>query len=143
MRQIFTPNLGMIITEKCNMNCGHCLQGCGPKNTISKEVIETTLQQFRYIGNLSVCGGEPTLATKEMGILFNHIIKNNLCVDCVSVVINGTIYSEDFLRLLDEMSTYIYHRENPLFIPEVRFAISDDKYHKRYMIEHDLLGAYY
>ena len=56
--QTATNNLGMIVTKKCNMNCAHCLQGYGERRTMCRQVMINTLQQFRYIANLSVCGGE-------------------------------------------------------------------------------------
>ena len=44
MKKIYIQNLGMIITNKCNLNCDHCLRGekCDNKS-MSDEIIKKTL----------------------------------------------------------------------------------------------------
>lgn len=140
--EIATNNLGMIITEVCNMNCAHCLQGSGPKRTMSREVMITTLRQFRYIANLSVCGGEPTLALKQMEDLFSYIVDNKIRVEGISTTINGTIYSDEFLRILAYIDDYMQHIDETIFEPSTVFFISQDKYHEGYMQELGITGEY-
>lgn len=101
-----------------------------------------TLQQFRYIANLSVCGGEPTLAIQEIEQLFSHVIDNNIRVEGVTTTINGTIYSEDLLRLLAEMDEYMRKSKPVVFEPITRFTISRDKYHSIYMQQIGLADGY-
>lgn len=57
MKKLAVANLGLIITERCNLNCAHCLMGGCTNKIKSDEVIEVTLSQFNYIMNLSICGG--------------------------------------------------------------------------------------
>ena len=43
MKKIYIQNLGMIVTEKCNLNCAHCLRGKCSDKVMSDEVIDATL----------------------------------------------------------------------------------------------------
>ena len=67
MKKIYIQNLGMIITNKCNLNCEHCLrwEKCDNKS-MSDKVIEKTLDQICAIGNLCICGGWITLALDKL-----------------------------------------------------------------------------
>lgn len=140
MNKIATTNLGLIITERCNLNCRHCLMGGATSRIMSDEVIEATLSQFKYIMGLSICGGEPTLALDRMKKIFDYIIENKILVDNVSVTINGTIYSEEFLKLLDQIENFI----NPYHKKPVRtnFRISYDPFHTEELKRLGLVDKY-
>lgn len=140
MKKICVQNLAMILTNKCNLNCNHCLRGCKNDHCMSDDVINATLNQIKGISNLSICGGEPTLALDVLENLFNQIIKNNIYLEEVSCVINGTNYSEKFLELLESISEYVtfIKKKNEVF-----FNISYDQYHieeiKRLKLEKQFL----
>ena len=139
MDKIYVQNLAMIITNKCNMNCAHCLRGNKDDLCMSKKVIKSTLRQIAGIGNLSICGGEPTLALDTLESIFNYVIDHNIMVEQVSVTINGTIYSLEFLNLLNYINEYI------TFLSEDNsaiFAISDDNYHIEELKRLDLYDKY-
>ena len=128
MKNISVMNLGMIITNKCNIDCKHCMRGKKCNNSMSDEVIEATLSQLKMIQNLGICGGEPTLAIDVMEKIFNYIIKNQIIVEEVTTIINGTIYSLNFLECLDMIEKYILKYLTPRKNP-ASFKISYDKYH--------------
>jgi MoaA/NifB/PqqE/SkfB family radical SAM enzyme len=107
MNKVYIQNLGMIITNKCNLNCSHCLRGCKNNKDMSKGVIEATLNQIVGIGNLCICGGEPTLALDVLEYIFSYIIDNRIFLNQVLITINGTNYSLEFLRLLNYIGDYI------------------------------------
>ena len=90
MNKLRIQNLALIVTERCNLNCAHCLRGKCSNKVMSDEVIEKTLSQFSAIGNLAICGGEPTFAISQMEKIFSYIIDNKILVDQVTLVINGT-----------------------------------------------------
>ena len=124
--KIYIQNLGMIVTNKCNLNCGHCLRGCKNDQDMSQEVIEATLGQLIGIGNLCLCGGEPTLVPQTIESIFNNIIKNKIRIEEVSTTINGTNYSPRFLELLDYINDYMMHLTSN---GSTAFFISYDHYH--------------
>ena len=127
MDKISVQNLAMIVTEMCNLNCAHCLRGGCSTKMMSDEVIEKTLSQFSSIGNLAICGGEPTYAIRQLEKIFSYIIDNHIVVNQVTLVINGTRYTEDFLKVLGYIEEYINYRK--LSKSLTTFAISWDKFH--------------
>lgn len=124
MSKVHIQNLGMIITNNCNMNCKHCLRGKSCNKNMSKDVIEATLNQFIAIGNLCLCGGEPTLVLDVIEEIFTYMIHNKIIVDQISMTINGTIYSLEFLKLLDSISL---HSPNCRIILEISYDIYHQK----------------
>ena len=92
---------------------------------ITDQVIETTFDQIAGIGVLNIAGGEPTLVLDCVEKVISYIIKQQIPVEDFTVTINGTVYSVEFLRLLDEISCYIGDSGK-----HTLFAISIDKYHK-------------
>lgn len=127
MGKVCLQNLGMIITERCNLNCGHCMRGGCSNKVMSDEVIEATLDQVCAIGCLSICGGEPLLALDRIEKIFTSIIEKEIVIDKVAVTINGTIYEKDFLDMLDFINEYIVNFDGR----HIYLDISNDIYHKR------------
>lgn len=121
MEKACIQNLGLIITEDCNLDCRHCLRGKKCQKCMSKEVIEATLNQCIYIRNLCLCGGEPLMHLEPIIHIIETILKKYIIVDEISIVINGTIYREDFISLLK--------RINNKLKDGTKIAISHDKYH--------------
>ena len=129
MRKFVIMNLEMIVTNKCNLDCGHCMRGQKCNNSMSDEVIEATLGQVLAIHNLGICGGEPTLAVDVIEKIFNYIMEKGIIVECVTTVINGTIYSNKFLECLEMIEKYI-EKELPNRLEKSSFVISRDIYHQ-------------
>ncbi len=124
MKKCYIENLAFNVTDNCNLNCAHCLRGKKINNYISDEVIEKALDQVACIGNIAINGGEPTLAISKIEKIISYIIDNSIQVDEFTMTINGTIYSEELLKLLDEIDNYI-GSDNL----QALFAISLDDYH--------------
>lgn len=127
MNKLRIQNLALIVTERCNLNCAHCLRGGCSDKVMSDNVIKATLDQFEFIGNLTICGGEPTLALDRVEKIFNYIAENKIFVGNVTFTINGTIYSEEFLKLLDYVEPYLEFDKSSL--SPAYFGISLDKFH--------------
>lgn len=127
MNKLFVQNLCLIVTERCNLNCAHCMRGKCSNKVMADKVIEATLGQFYHIQNLSICGGEITMALDTLEKIFSYVIDNNIIVEMVTMVINVTIYSDDFLKMLDYMSSYINNKKMKEL--SANFVISKDMYH--------------
>ena len=54
-------HLAIEVTQRCNLNCDHCLRGCARNVNITKEIIDKTLDNFEHISSITFTGGEPTL----------------------------------------------------------------------------------
>ena len=127
MNKLRIQNLAMIVTERCNLNCAHCLRGGCSDKVMSDNVIKATLDQFEFIGNLTICGGEPTLALDRVEKILKYIVENKIFVGNVTFTINGTIYSEDFLKLLDYVEPHLEFDKS--LLSPAYFGISFDKFH--------------
>ena len=135
MNKVSIQNLAMIVTDYCNLNCEHCLRGCKSNKMMSKEVIEATFNQLSAIGNLVLCGGEPTLALDVIEKIFSYISNNKILVNQISTTINGTNFSLEFLGLLEDISNYIPDNN-------VMFTISYDTYHQQELERLNMIKKY-
>lgn len=140
MRQAYVQNLCMIVTEKCNLNCAHCMRGDKTCKSMSDDVIKATLDNVYGMCNLAICGGEPTMACDVIEKLFITIVNEKKWIENVSVVINGSIYSEEFLRLLKYINEYINmfskNKRN------IKLMISFDDYHSHEIIKLNMTDLY-
>lgn len=142
MKKIYIQNLAMIITENCNLDCKHCLRGKKCNKSMSDEVIKVTLDQVGIIGNLCICGGEPTMAVDVLEKIFSYIVDNHIIVNCVTCVINGTIYSKSFLEAYSYINDYIKStRSNDKVKPY--FQVSYDDYHMEEIEKWKLTKEYF
>ena len=124
MEKIYVDSLAMIVTDRCNLDCAHCLRGCKRNLDMSDEVIDATLGQIRSIGNLAINGGEPALVIDKIEKIINYVVEKHIKLREFTITLNGTIYSEKLLELLDYINDYIGDEGiNSLL------AISLDDYH--------------
>lgn len=124
MGKCYIQNLALIVTNKCNLDCSHCLRGAKNNNCMSDSVIESTLDQVNGVGNLAINGGEPTLVLDRLEKIISYVIERHIIIDEFTITINGTMYSEQLLELLDEINRYIGSDGISALL-----AISLDKYH--------------
>lgn len=135
MEKACIQNLGLMITEDCNLDCRHCMRGKKCARYMSKEVIEATLSQCKYIRNLCICGGEPLMHLEPLSYIIDCILKYNIRVDEISYTINGTIYKEEFITLLKRISNKLKDGTT--------LAISYDIYHLEEIAKHNLTEIYF
>lgn len=138
MSKLYIQNLGLIITEQCNLKCMHCMRGVATSKNMKEEVIEQ-LNQIDSIGNLTVCGGEPTLSLPTLEKVLTFIVDNHIGLDNLTMTINGTNYSDELLRLLDYIDEYIPKRKSNV---NALFGISKDPFHLKDIKEKGKLDEY-
>ena len=143
MEKFYIQTLGMVVTEECNMNCRHCLRGEKSNHKMTDEVIEGTLSQVDAIGNLAICGGEPTLAVDVIGKIFDTAIKKRIIIDRVSAIINGLYYSKDFLEQFEYIENYLDIISRYPNEVHATFNISSDDYHLEEVKKYNLTDRYY
>lgn len=126
MNNLYVDNLGIIITEKCNLNCAHCFRGDKQCRDISFEVIDAIVNQVKAMDILNICGGAPTMAVDKLSYLFKKIIEKRILVRNICITINGTIYNAKLMEMCQKMNEYIRKR-----FPDggVGIYVSFDKYH--------------
>ena len=57
-----SDDLELILTQKCNFTCEHCMRGECSNKEITEDVLDATFKKFIYIENLALGGGEIALA---------------------------------------------------------------------------------
>ena len=58
--------LSIMVTGRCNMTCEHCLRGDPVPDDISDNVLNEFFSKTKFISELILSGGEPTLAIPRM-----------------------------------------------------------------------------
>lgn len=129
-------NIAFEVTRKCNMKCQHCMRGDAQNHTISREVIDKTLDEISLIGNMLLTGGEPFLEPEIIDYICEGIIKRKIPIMGVSVATNGTIknksIAESFNKLTDYIAEYCVKDKNwdrKQLRTIGKITISCDKYH--------------
>jgi hypothetical protein len=77
------------VTRKCNMNCEHCLRGDAQRKIIKDEYIYKFMQLIDNIGNLTITGGEPTLAMDSLEKIRECAVYGRADIGNVYMVTNG------------------------------------------------------
>ena len=135
MQKIFIPNLEISITDKCNLNCAHCMRGEKKSKNISNVDLEAIFNEVRYVSNLTVTGGEPLMAKDRLIYLIYALKKFNVSVEQFGFTTNGSLYDKEFEEIFDEYEKYLEKTpktysslsdDNRVYID-----FSDDEYHQK------------
>lgn len=104
--QLIAPyQIGLDITNKCNLRCLHCYNSSGENGLINNELSD--IEVLNFISNVSelnlynfcFCGGEPLLR-KDLIIECSKILKQKNTI--VSIVTNGLLANHDTIDQLVE-----------------------------------------
>lgn len=117
-------NLMFEITRKCNMNCEHCMRGEQQDITMSSEVIKNVLDVTSEIDNLTLTGGEPSLAPNVIRCIVYHLKSRGIKLGSFFCATNAALYSEEFVNQLNELYKYSQNKE------KCALSISIDQFHK-------------
>lgn len=121
-------NLIIAITERCNMNCAHCMRGDGKNRDVTREIIDLTLKDVNYIGSITLTGGEPTLNIDAIEYVLDKCKELDIPVGSFYIVTNGKIVTERFLIACLKWHAYcIKHSAEPEYSG---VALSQDKFHE-------------
>jgi len=125
-KQLYVENAEIIVTQKCNLACAHCMRGNSCNKEISDEVIDAFFDKFIEFGNLSIGGGEPSLAVERIRRVLEIAKEKNISVKALNVTTNAAVYNEDFAKVLLEWQDYVDYclHEYPDGFGEGEFKIS-------------------
>ncbi len=118
-------NMVIEITRKCNMVCDHCLRGNAQNIEIPDHVINQFFHEMRngYIDNLTITGGEPSLAPHKINTIIEAAKHNHVDIGSFYIATNAKEVSDEFL--LAVMRLHCYCSDNEL--SAVNY--SNDDYH--------------
>lgn len=138
MDKLTFDDLGIEITRRCNMTCGHCLRGEAENVHLSREYVDQLLAQTEMIGALDFFGGEPTLNVDIMEYILDQLYERGIPVLQFGMVTNGLICNDRIINVLKGYSELIQTcRETCCKQAELaelwdytRIGVSFDSYHK-------------
>lgn len=140
---LFAIDLELILTQKCNLACEHCMRGACSNKEISEEVLDATFSKFAYIDNLALGGGEIALVPHTIRKVTAALKKYNTTIHHCNFTSNGTVVNQETLDALKELQDYIVscndhphlftsppeQKDVPMFV-----CFSFDDYHLKEMI---------
>ncbi len=105
--------LSIELTRKCNMCCDFCSRGDAQDITITKEIIDKTLDEVQNIPlyEIRIHGGEPLLAPDMFCYLVDEIISRRIIVGSVLIFSNGTVKDETIREALKRLADYLVKTE--------------------------------
>lgn len=124
---LYIQELSLEITQRCNLDCRHCLKGDARNVCMSEEILDAVFSQIPIIGGIFLSGGEPFLAPHVIKMLIDKIKKYKVIFFQWAIYTNGTIYSDEIVELLKELDSL---RVKDSSIKAKSFiGISGDEYH--------------
>ena len=126
--KISIDNLVIEITQKCNMQCYHCLRGAARRNNTSRRMINRIFDLFNgCISSLTIGGGEPSMNIEALEDICDNMIRSDN-VYSVYIVTNGRVYREKFLNKVYNLFNSVCYDEGTN-----RLAFSFDRYHDAFL----------
>lgn len=119
-KKIALLNAEIILTQKCNLSCPHCMRGCSTNKEISPEALDGFFSKICHIDQLSLGGGEITLSTNSIRLLTQKLKEHNIGVMRADFASNGLFVNDEVLDALDELKKYIEEcrkKTSGFFIP--------------------------
>lgn len=109
MEKILFGGLYLEITRRCQLKCAHCMRGDSQDVNMSKEIIDSILDQCAGIFEVFFTGGEPTLSIDAMDYFLKEVQKRKIPLGKLGFVTNGISITDtlkDFLlRAYDYITT--------------------------------------
>ena len=97
-------NVIIEFSRKCNMTCPHCLRGSACNKTMPSDVMQKIIDTFDYISDMTVGGGESSLAVKQIQEFTNLLLYGNKTeIGSVYVVTNGKRCTMGFLNTIKKL----------------------------------------
>ncbi len=105
---IILQNAEILLTQKCNLHCDHCLRGDATNKTITRDVLDAFFDNIFYIQNLSLGGGEISLEPELIRMVTASLKSSKIIgVGRVNMTTNGTNVTDEFVDALRELTDYV------------------------------------
>lgn len=137
-------DLEIILTQKCNLACEHCLRGNCTNKEISEDVVNEIFKRFSYIDHLALGGGEISLVPEKIKLITDKLKEHNVIVHNVSFGTNGVFVSDEFINNLKELTDYVSSNNDKLNIfsedelQPLTICFSFDNFHINQILRHGI-----
>lgn len=106
------------------MSCDHCLRGEPENMDISDEYLHEFFSKIEHIGNLTITGGEPSLAVGRIKAILRAIKHHNVELGSFYLATNGKALTFKFFATILELYAMCYEKEG------CYLQYSDDHFHE-------------
>ena len=116
---MYVENLHLQVTRNCTLECEHCMRGNREIVNMNPIILDEIFKDVKRVGMLLLTGGEPLIAIQTLEHLVYLLKTEQVEVNKITIVTNGTILSDRVLKLLHDlqdcsylvlrMSTNIFH----------------------------------
>lgn len=130
---VFLENIILDVTKNCNLKCAHCCRGEACNENLNLDILPKIFNENVSIRNLQLSGGEVFLNSKLFEQIIDFIVNSGCNIQILSIITNGTCYSDEIKSSLEKMYNYILscnpgaYYQNPNEI--VSIEISTDYFH--------------
>ncbi len=100
---MYLENLMLEVTRNCTLECEHCLRGDKQQGFMNPKVIDAVFKDVKKVGKLLLTGGEPLLAVQTLEYLVNVLKENEIQIDSIEIITNGTVLGDRLIRILRDM----------------------------------------
>ena len=115
-----TQYLSLEVSQYCNLDCKHCLNGeCYPVY-MRDEVIREVFKNINLVEELLLTGGEVFLCYERVKRILEIAKEENVQILSCSIITNGCVYDDRIYKLLDDY-----------FLDDYAIFISNDDYHDK------------
>ena len=116
-------NLMIEVTRRCNFSCGHCLRGEAQNKDLDIFKFRRYLidEDIKYINHLTITGGEPLMAVKQLKEIAAELRWGNVGLGTVYIATNGSYFTPEAMEAVYE----IYRLSEAMSI-----QVSNSQWHK-------------
>lgn len=116
-------NLMIEVTRRCNFSCGHCLRGEAQNKDLDIFKFRRYLidEDIKYINHLTITGGEPLMAVKQLKEIAAELRWQNVGLGTVYIATNGSYFTPEAMEAVYE----IYRLSEAISI-----QVSNSQWHK-------------
>lgn len=140
--------LELVLTQKCNLACPHCMRGPARNKDMDPEVLDAVFQKIKVAERVCLGGGDVSLAPEMIRKVVASMRKNHAIVHSFTLPTNGIVLTDELIDALNEAKAYTLESTGgtvpPFFqYPPVQIDISIDDFHidqmKKQNIDLDIL----
>ena len=128
MSRVEFEELYIEVTQRCNMDCDHCLRGDGDGRDLNPEILRPLLSKTDRIRLIGFTGGEPSLVPEILEGILSLVKEYQIPVENFYLVTNGKVVSDAFLSAVLHWQSYCIRFGME---PELSgLALSKDEFHE-------------
>lgn len=118
--------MNLFTTNTCNFTCSHCKRGDLDGSYLDDRTIASIFKNVYQIDTLNLNGGEVFSNPEVLRKVLARIKEKNIVIRQLSIITNGTLYTEEIEAILDDFSIYLSEHGNG----SIQVPLSQDQYHQ-------------